>query len=471
LKSPADRTFIALDALHPRMIASEDRMKVYSVLDTRLEDFASLLTDYVRVPTISAHGTKFQEGAEATRNVLEAAGADVRFVPEENGPPVVVGEVEEDPSLLWVILYNHYDVQPVDPLDEWKSDPFDPIVREGKLYGRGAADTKGNTVAQALAVQAIREVVRRLPVNVRFLIDGEEESGSPHMLPFADAHPELFRGLGATIEAAAHTRDGKPSLSLGSKGILSVDLEVRTADVDQHSSLATTIPNAAWRLIAALRSLRADNGKVLIDGFLDGVPPPEPAMLRYLRKNTSDPLTYREDYGAREIFGGKTRYARLKRAAYGTTCTIDGIWSGYTGPGHKTVNPAVAHAKLDFRLLPGQRPDPIFEKLVAHLRAKGFPDVRVVKDSIFEPAASSISERLPQAILAATREVYGTEPNVFPWSYGSSTTWYFTRMGTPAPHPPGVGYQGSRAHAPNEQIRLEDARRSMKAAAGMLMAL
>src|SRR5207244_4658992 len=111
-------------------------------------------------------------------------------------------------------------------------------------------------------------------------------------------------------------------------------------------------------------------------------------------------------------------------------------------------------AKLDFRLLPGQRPDAIFDRLVAHLQTKGFSDVKVEKHSVFEPAASSISERLPQTILAATREVYGTEPNVFPWSYGSSTTWYFTRMGTPAPHPPGVGYQGSRAHAPNEQIRI-----------------
>jgi succinyl-diaminopimelate desuccinylase len=210
------------------------------------------------------------------------------------------------------------------------------------------------------------------------------------------------------------------------------------------------IPNAAWRLIAALRSLRSESGKILIDGFLDGVPPPDPEMLRYLRKNTSDPLSYKDDYGAREIFGGRTRYSRLKRAAYGTTCTIDGIWSGYMGPGHKTVNPAVAHAKLDFRLLPGQRPDTIFDRLVAHLRAKGFSDVKVAKDSVFEPAACAISERLPQAILTATREVYDMEPNVFPWSYGSSTTWYFTRMGTPAPHGPGVGYQGSRAHAPND---------------------
>src|SRR2546422_986467 len=370
------------------MVDTADRQKVYSVIDSRFDVFVRELSDYTRVPTISAQATKFQEGADATRKVLEAHGARVRLMPEEGGPPVVVGEIEEDSSLPWVILYNHYDVQPVDPLNEWETDPFDPVVKNGNLFGRGVSDTKGNTVAQAIAIQAIRDVAGRLPVNVRYFVDGEEESGSPHLLPFADAGT-----------------------------------------------------------------------------------PPDPEMLRYLRKNTADQLRYNEIYGVSEVFGGKTRYQRLKRFMYGTTCTIDGIWSGYSGEGHKTVNPAVAHAKLDLRLLPGQRPDAIFDKLVAHLRNKGFGDVTVEKHSTFEPASSSIRERLPQAILAAVREVYGQEPLVYPWSAGSSTTWFFTRVGTPSPHGPGVGYDGSRAHAPNENIRLEDARRSMKATAATILSL
>ena len=453
------------------MIDPADRQKVYSILDSQFDDFVRELTEYARIGTISAHGVKFQEGADATRRILESHGANARLMPEEGGPPVVVGEIKADPQLPWVILYNHYDVQPVDPLGEWKSDPFDPVLRDGKLYARGIEDTKGNAVAEAFAVEAIRDVHGALPVNVRFLIDGEEEMGSPHMLPFADANPELFKGLGATIEAATHTIDGRPSMSLGSKGILSVEMECRTADVDQHSSLATVIPNPAWRLIAALRTLRNEGGKILLPGFMDGVPPPDPEILRYLRRNTFDPLVYKDTYGVRDVMGGRTKYQRLKRHMYGTTCTIDGVWSGYTGEGHKTVNPAVAHAKLDFRLLPGQRPDATFDRVVAFLQSKGFGDVKVDKHSVFEPASSSIRERLPQAILAAVREVYGTEPNVFPWSAGSSTTWYFTRMGTPAPHPPGVGYTGSRAHAPNEHIRLDDARRAIKSMAGMIMAL
>src|SRR3989475_9519198 len=363
------------------MIDSADRQKVQSVVEARFDDFVRELSDYTRVATISAQGSKLQEGADATRKVLEAHGARVRVMPEEGGPPVVIGEIEEDPSLPWVILYNHYDVQPVDPLNEWETDPFDPVVKNGNLFGRGVSDTKGNTVAQAIAVQAVRDVAGRLPVNVRYFVDGEEESGSPHLLAFADAHPDLFKGLGATIEAANHAADGKPVLSLGSKGILSVELEVRTAKTDQHSSLAAVLPNAAWRLIAALRTLRSENGKVLIEGFEDGIPAPDPEMLRYLRKNTADPIRYKDIYGVNEVFGGKTRYMRLKRYMYGTTCTIDGMWSGYTGAGHKTVNPAVAHAKLDFRLLPGPRPDANFDKLAAHLRNKGCGDMTVEKKS------------------------------------------------------------------------------------------
>src|SRR2546427_11494620 len=213
------------------MVDSADRQKVFSVIDSRFEDFVRELSEYTRIPTISAQGTRFQEGADATRKVLEARGARVRLMPEEGGPPVVIGEIVEEPSLPWVILYNHYDVQPVDPLDEWESDPFEPVVKDSKLFGRGTSDTKGNTVAQAIAIQSIRDVTGRLPVNVRYLIDGEEESGSPHLMKFADAHPELFTGLGATIEAANHAADGKPVLSLGSKGILNGEPAARTAKV------------------------------------------------------------------------------------------------------------------------------------------------------------------------------------------------------------------------------------------------
>jgi acetylornithine deacetylase/succinyl-diaminopimelate desuccinylase-like protein len=245
-------------------------------------------------------------------------------------------------------------------------------------------------------------------------------------------------------------------------------MEVRTAAVDQHSSIATVIPNAAWRMIHALNTLRDERGRILVKGFYQGAAKPTKEELAYLAKNRWDPKDWEATYGTKLLVRGSRR-TRLMEHLYRSTCTIDGIWSGYTGEGHKTVNPAVAHAKVDFRLTPGQRPDAIYRKLLAHLRAKGFSDVRVEKHSVFEPGATSVTAPISRAIIQATKEVYGKPPNILPWMSGSSTTWYFTRVGTPAVGGPGVGWTGERIHAPNENIRLADARNAIKATAAMIL--
>jgi acetylornithine deacetylase/succinyl-diaminopimelate desuccinylase-like protein len=445
------------------------RREVYARLEARFGEFLDDLREYARVPTISARREAEREGAEATRKLLDKYGVRARLMEVEGGPPMVVGDVTVDGARPTLILYNHYDVQPVDPLGEWRRDPFDPVVEDGKLYGRGVADTKGNTVAQALAQAVIRETTGTLPVNLRFMIEGEEEVGSPHLPGFARRHGDLFRGDGATIEAGGHTPDGVPEMALGSKGILYVELRVRTARVDQHSSLAAVLPNPAWRLVAALRTIRDARRRVLIPGFYNGAARPSPAALALLRRNPFDPASYKQAYGVREVLGGKTRFERLRAYCYTATCNIDGLLSGYVGAGSKTINPAEAMAKLDFRLLPGQRPRRILTALKGHLRRQGFGDVEVIEHSVFEPGASPLSSAIAQAAVRACREVYGREPGVLPWTGGSSATWFYTSHGTPALLPPGVGYSGSRIHAPNEHIRLDDARRAIQAFAAMMI--
>ncbi len=446
----------------------EEATEVFAYIDAHFDDFVEDLSTYCAVPTVSAEQEGFAEGAEATQSLLERYGTSARRWAVPDGPDLVVGETGDEGPLL--LLYNHYDVQPVDPLDEWDSDPFDPVVRGGKLFARGASDTKGNVVAQALAQRAIREVVGELPLRLRFMVEGEEEVSSPHLPPFWEAHPELFQGDGATIEGSGHTWDGSPVMQLGSKGILYVELSVATARIDQHSSLASAIPNPAWRLIAALNALRDEEGRIRIPGFYEGAHQPTEEELAYLERNRYDPLAFKETYGAVDVLGGETRLSRLKQMVYGNTCNIDGFYSGYIGDGLKTINPAYAKAKLDFRLLPGQRPKKILEALKAHLRAEGFGDVKVTDHGSFEPAATPLVSSLGQALLAGFRQAYGTDPNIFPWSMGSSSTWYYTSRGTPAGAAPGVGYAGSQVHAPNEHIRLEDARRSIKAVAATMMA-
>jgi acetylornithine deacetylase/succinyl-diaminopimelate desuccinylase-like protein len=247
-----------------------------------------------------------------------------------------------------------------------------------------------------------------------------------------------------------------------------VERRVRTADVDQHSSLAASLPNRAWRLLDALRPIRDARGRVRIPGFYDGIARATREAMALLRRNPLDPRAWQKAYGVTRAFGGKTRLGRLVAYCYTPTCNIDGLGSGYTGPGSKTINPAQATATLDFRLLPGQRPGRILAALRAHLRRHGFTDVEVMPYSTFEPAASPPSSRISQALMAACRDIYGRAPAVFPW-VGSSSTWFYTSRGTPAALPPGVGYSGSLIHAPNEHIRLDDARRAVKAFAAMMM--
>jgi acetylornithine deacetylase/succinyl-diaminopimelate desuccinylase-like protein len=445
------------------------RREVYARVDRGFDGFVEALREYTRVPTISARREAEAEGAAATRAVLERYSVPSRLLDVPDGPPIVVGEVAGPARGGTLVLYNHYDVQPVDPLDQWRHPPFEPVVAGGALYGRGVADTKGNVVAQAFAQAAVREVLGALPVGLRFMVEGEEEVGSPHLPAFARRHPGLFRADGATIEAGGHTPEGAPELYLGSKGILYVELRVRTAAVDQHSSLAASLPNAAWRLVAALRTLRDDRGRILLPGFYDGIARPTRDALAWLRRNPFDPRAWGSAYGARAVAGGATRTGRLVAYCYTPTCNIDGLLSGYTGPGSKTINPAEAAAKLDFRLLPGQRPARVLSALRAHLRRKGFGDVEVIEHSAFEPGASPASSAVARAVLAACRDVYGRPAAVFPWIGGSSSTWFYTSRGTPAVMPPGVGYSGSLVHAPNEHVRLDDARRAVKAFAAMMM--
>jgi acetylornithine deacetylase/succinyl-diaminopimelate desuccinylase-like protein len=444
------------------------RRRVFERIDSLFDEFVQDLKEYCGVPTISALGEGFREGADATRRLLEKYSVRTRELPVPDGPPLVVGETGDGGPTL--ALYNHYDVQPVDPLDEWFTDPFDPTIKDGRLYARGVADTKGNVASQAVAQAAIREVLGSLPLSLRFMVEGEEEVGSPHFLGFWRQHQNLFKGDGATIEGAGHAADGTPTIQLGSKGILYVELSVRTAKADQHSSLAASLPNPAWRLISALRTIRSDRGRILLPGFYDNAHRPTEEELAYLRKNRFDPLEFKEVYGVTEVLGGKSRLSRLKQLVYGNTCNIDGFYAGYTGEGSKTINPAYAKVKLDFRLLPGQRPGEVLESLRMHLRDKGFEDISVQCLGSFEPAATPLSSRIGQALLRACREVYDREPNIFPWSVGSSSTWYYTSVGTPSAAGPGVGYAGSKAHAPNEHIRLEDARRAIKATAAMMLA-
>jgi len=410
-----------------------------------------------RIPSISAEKRAQPECAEAVRTLLETNGIATKVIPVTDAPPVVFGEIRAGEGRPTLLFYNHYDVQPVDPVHEWKTDPFAPVVRDGNLYARGSGDTKGNVIAQVAAVRAFLAVEKGVPCNVKFVIEGEEEVGSPHFAAFVEGNRELLKADGATIEGGEHSMAGIPKVQFGCKGTLYVELTARTAAVDQHSMWAAILPNAAWRLHAALRTLRDERGKILIPGWADTAVKPTRQMLAYLRKCTFEEKPLLEAWGIAAPLVEKSGYELLRHAMFSPTCTICGITSGFQGDGTKTVNPAVATVKLDFRTLPGMKAMDQSEKLKAFLTAKGFGDIDVHFHDKIDASATPYDSRIAKACLKAAKEVYGRPPDTWPWSLGASANGFFNEVvGVPAVSGPGVSYEASGYHAPNEHIRLAD---------------
>ena len=430
---------------------------VLARVEADTEKSLEILKEYCRFPSISAHKRAQPETAAFVRRILQENGFEAREYPTEGGPPVVYGELHVGDKKPTLLMYQHYDVQPVDPLDEWKRDPFDPVVQEGKFYARGCGDTKGNFVAQLLAVQGWQRVAGAPPINLKFVVEGEEEVGSPHFGPFVEANKGILKADGATIEGGDHLHDGTPRIELGCKGTMYVDMICRTAKVDQHSSYATIAPNPAWRLIHALSTLRDRNGRVTIPGWLEDARRPTAREIRYLKASGFRGQALKEFWGASELLGGDNDYELLRRLLYWPTCTICGFISGYTGEGSKTVNPAVARAKVDFRLVPNMKSDKQFAKLMEHLRSKGFGDIEVLPTDSLEGSSISMTARVVKAAIKGAVDAYGREPEVWPWSAGASANGFFNEVvGVPSISGPGVSYDGSNYHAPNENIRIPD---------------
>ena len=417
-----------------------------------------VLKEYCRFPTISAHKKAQPETAAFVRRLLAENGFEVREYPTEGGPNVVFGQMVVDERKPTLLMYQHYDVQPVDPLNEWKRDPFDPAIADGKFWGRGCGDTKGNLIMQLLAVQAWQRVEGRPPINLKFVVEGEEEVGSPHFASFVHANKEILKADGATIEGGDHLHEGTPKIELGCKGILYVEMVSRTASVDQHSSYAAIAPNPAWRLIHFLNTLRDANGRIKIPGWYEDARRPTARELRYLRASAFSADALKGFWGVKAFLGGENNFEVLRKLIYSPTCTICGFVSGYIEEGTKTVNPAVAKAKIDFRLVPNMKKEKQLAKLRDHLKTKGFEDIelRPAPENL-EAAAIALNTRVVKAAIKGSVDAYGREPEVWPWSAGASAHGFFNEVvGVPSISGPGVSYDGSNYHAPNENIRLTD---------------
>lgn len=417
-----------------------------------------IIKDLIRFcsqPSISAQGIGIAEMAELVIDELKGLGARVERIDFDGGNPIVYGELrgKSDRTLL---LYNHYDVQPPDPLDEWFSPPFEPVVRDGKVYGRGTSDNKGDFIARLHAVKAFLEVNGSLPINVKFLLEGEEEIGSVHLRHLVEKEGELLKADGCIWEGGGRGADDRIEISLGCKGIVYAELEVKTAEHDLHSSNATIAPNPAWRLVWALSTLKNEREEIMIEGFYDGIRDLTPEELATLNDIAGDDSRLKESLGLQDFLLRLSGVELMKRHLLSPTCTICGFVSGYTGKGAKTVLPNRARAKLDFRLVPDQDPDDIREKVERHLIDKGFSDIKVTWFHGEHPYRAPLDSRIVKAARASCREVYNAEPRTLLTIPGTGPMYELSgRLGIPTVAL-GVGYAGSAMHGPNENIRIRD---------------
>jgi acetylornithine deacetylase/succinyl-diaminopimelate desuccinylase-like protein len=405
-------------------------------------------------PSVSARSEGTKECAKLVADVLKSHGFQVQSF-ETPGNPIIVGKARgKSPKTM--LCYNHYDVQPPEPLELWTTPPYQPTVRNGALYARGAKDDKGEFVSRLAAIDALRAADDgELPVSVTCVLEGEEEMGSPHIAQFVQEHKELLKCDGAIWEEGGVDSEERPVNSLGKRGILSVEFEEQTLARDAHSGNGHILPNAAWRLLWALASLKGPDEQIRIPGFYDSANPPLPHDLKFIAERPSDEEKTRKEFGVKQFLRGVTGEA-YKAAVFQPTCNIEGITTGYQGQGSKTVIPARASAKVDFRLVPDQDPKDIFEKLKKHLSSVGFGDVQVKWLGAMWPSRVPHDHPLVELNSRTAEEVYGKKCILIPMTGGSSPVYAFAGpLNIPVINP-GLGYDGSRTHAPDENIRLND---------------
>jgi acetylornithine deacetylase/succinyl-diaminopimelate desuccinylase-like protein len=428
--------------------------KVFEYIEENKNLYISWLQDLCQQPSIAAHNNGIRETAIKVEEMLKSIGVKTEQV-ETSGNPVVYGTIDSNQEKT-LSFYNHYDVQPVDPLDLWESDPFAAEIRDGRIFARGVADNKGPLVSRICAIHAYQQVYGKLPVNIKFVVEGEEEIGSPHLEEFAEANPEKVKTDGFIWENGYKSSDGRPQIRLGVKGMLYVELRVKGANIDLHSSNAAIIKNPAWRLIWALSTLKNEEEVVQIEGFYDRVQKPTPAEIKLLEEMPFKEKEMLDDLGLNQFLLDLSGLALKEKYIFQPTCTICGIDSGYTGQGSKTVLPSEAKAKIDFRLVADQNPHEILEQLRKHLDKHGFEDIEIVKMTAEHPAKTDLDAPIAKMVIDTIKPVYGIEPQVMRTSAGTGPMYVLAqKYGIPAVGF-GVGHQNSQHHAPNENIFVQD---------------
>ena len=377
--------------------------------------FYDELWEFLRIPSVSAksdHDADTERAAEWVREQLESAGLEARTFPTPGHPVVVAEWSGAGPEAPTILIYGHYDVQPPEPLELWDSPPFEPEIREGRIYARGAADDKGQLFLHVKALESHLATRGSLPVNVVVLAEGEEEVGSPNLVPFVREHRARLAADTVVISDSAMFAPGLPSLLFSLRGLAYFEIHATGPSTDLHSgAYGGAIRNPANALAKVIGDLHDENGRIAIPGFYDDIIDPSPETIEGFRRLPFDAQAYTGEVGAPPE-GGESAYSALERLWTRPTCDVNGFLSGYTGEGAKTVLPAKAMAKVSFRLVPGQSSERVKELLEAHLARVAPPGVRLELVELHggRPWLARLEGPLFDAAARALERSFGSRP-------------------------------------------------------------
>lgn len=444
-------------------------MNMHQKVDDNREAYLEELFQVLRQRSISSQNIGIRECAELVAQKAREAGMPHVEIMETPDHPVVYAERLVSPDKPTVLIYGHYDVQPPDPIEEWISPPFEPTIRDGRIFARGAGDNKGQLMAQILAVKTYLEVEEELPVNLKFIFDGEEEITSKNLPSFVNEHKEKLKADLVYTSDGPMLPDGSPFLLLGVRGIQYVELRAKGSDFDNHSGNKGNIAqNPAWKLIDLLQTMRDRQGNVLIEGFHDNIVPPTEHELNLIRELPFDIEQIRKDIGDESLDMDQETYYR--KLLFEPTFNIAGFTSGYGGEGAKTIIPSEAKVKLDMRLVANQEPEEILALLERHIE-KYHPDIEVLNLGKMSPSKTPNDLELIETIHQTIQNSFGRKAYIKPCMGGSLPDYVWTKiLGIPSLIVPYANADEAN-HSPNENLVVENFYNGIKCTCDVLTSI
>ena len=438
-------------------------MNPLQYVNSNMDDLISDLQTLIKQPSVSAKNEGIEECAILVTKILNKSGISAEILRlKKNVAPIVFGEIKskQNPAKT-LMFYNHYDVQPAEPFDLWVDPPFSGTRKGNKIFGRGATDDKGELITRIKAVEACLKATGDVPCNIKFVIEGEEETGSAHIEEYLKKYKKKFSCDGVIWEFGYVDAKNRPIIGLGMKGLLFVELSVTESIRDAHSSLAVLIKNPAWRLIEAAKTLRDSNGKILIKDWYKEVIPLSKRDLKLIENEPFDENIFKKEFGLKSFLGNKKGLEAKKALVGDATCNIAGFISGYVGDGAKTVLPGSALIKIDFRLVPKMEPKKQMMRLKNHLKSKGFSDVKIKVFHGEAAARTDSSSPFVNHVKTAVDKIFG------------KSILNVSNAGTGPMHPfveilkapcisIGSTYMFSRIHSPNEFARIDLLKKTTK---------